>query len=166
MSKSLGNIASLQEVLDRWGRETVLLYFMTAAWRSPVDFSDEVMEQTAAQVETFRNAFVEGGDGSADWEELVATLEDDFNTPEALAVLHRWRAAGALGELRRGLELFGLGSLAERAEAPTEVVELAAQRQAARDSRDFEASDRLRDEIAAQGWEVRDRAGGYELVPK
>ena len=45
MSKSLGNIATLQEVLDEWGRETLLVFFMTAHWRKPIDFSDETMAQ-------------------------------------------------------------------------------------------------------------------------
>ena len=91
-------------------------------------------------------------------------LEDDFNTPDALAVFHGWRAAGALGSLRRGLELFGLGSLAERAEAPAEVSSLAEARAAARAAGDFAEADRLRGEIDAAGWEVRDVAGGFELV--
>ena len=41
MSKSVGNVETIAEVLDRWGRETVLLFFLTAHWRSPIDFSDE-----------------------------------------------------------------------------------------------------------------------------
>ena len=62
--------------------------------------------------------------------------------------------------------MFGLGSLAERAQAPPEVVALAEARIGARASRDFAEADRLRDEIGAHGWEVRDVAGGYELVPR
>jgi cysteinyl-tRNA synthetase len=165
MSKSLGNIVTLREAVETWGRETVLLFLMTGHWRSPIDLSDEVLEAARAQTQTFRDAFVAGGkDGEADWEELVAVLEDDFNTPDALAVLHRWRAARALDAVRRGLELFGLGSLAERAEAPAEVATLAAQRAEARAAGDFDEADRLRGEIDAAGWEVRDVAGGFELV--
>jgi cysteinyl-tRNA synthetase len=67
--------------------------------------------------------------------------------------------------LRRVLAVFGLESLAERAEAPAEVVELAERRAAARRERDFAAADRLRDELAAAGWEMRDEPdGGYSLV--
>jgi cysteinyl-tRNA synthetase len=165
MSKSLGNIVTLREAVETWGRETVLLFLMTGHWRSPIDLSDEVLEAARAQTRTFRDAFVAGGEGGeADWEELVAVLEDDFNTPDALAVMHRWRAAGALDAVRRGLELFGLGSLAERAEAPAEVATLAAQRAEARAAGDFDEADRLRGEIDAAGWEVRDVAGGFELV--
>jgi cysteinyl-tRNA synthetase len=68
--------------------------------------------------------------------------------------------------LRWGLELFGLGNLAETVEAPAGLVALAEQRQEARASRDFDEADRLRGEIQDQGWEVRDVADGFELVPK
>jgi cysteinyl-tRNA synthetase len=62
------------------------------------------------------------------------------------------------------LGVLGLGGLAEEQEAPAEVVELAEARRAARERRDFAESDRLRDDIAALGWDVRDTAGGHELV--
>jgi cysteinyl-tRNA synthetase len=165
MSKSLGNIVSLREALDEWGRETLLVYFLGGHWRKPVDYSDEVLEQAAAQAESFRNVFrgepAEGGD----WETFAAALDDDFNTPEALAAMHGWREHDLL---RRGLEVFGLESLAEVAEAPVELEELARARVEARNQKDFETSDRLRDEIEAAGWAVRDVDGepGFQLVPK
>jgi cysteinyl-tRNA synthetase len=166
MSKSVGNIVMLREALETWGRETVLLFLMTAHWRSPIDLSDETLAAAQAQTQTFRDAFVAGGDGEADWEELARVLEDDFNTAEALAVLHGWRAAGALDSVRRGLELFGLGSLAERTEAPAEVAALAERRAEARAGGDYVEADRLRGEIEAAGWEIRDVAAGFELVRK
>ena len=64
-----------------------------------------------------------------------------------------------------GLAVFGLESLAVREEAPAEIVELAERRASARSERDFEASDRLRDELAERGWEMRDEpGGGHTLV--
>jgi cysteinyl-tRNA synthetase len=70
--------------------------------------------------------------------------------------------------LRRGLEVFGLGSLAEGEVAPAELEELARARLEARAQKDFATSDRLRDEIEAAGWVVRDvdAEPGYQLVPK
>jgi len=164
MSKSLGNIVSLREALDEWGRETLLVYFLGGHWRKPIDYSDEVLEQAAAQAESFRNVFrgeAEGGD----WDAFAAALDDDFNTPEALAVMHGWRDHDLL---RRGLEVFGLESLAEGDQAPVTVEELARARVAARSQKDFETSDRLRDEIEAAGWVVRDvdAEPGYQLVPR
>ena len=51
MSKSLGNVETIKEVLDRWGVETTLLFFLTAHWHSPIDFSDETMEQAQGAVD-------------------------------------------------------------------------------------------------------------------
>ena len=165
MSKSLGNIVSLREALDEWGRETLLVYFLGGHWRKPIDYSDEVLEQAAAQAENFRNVFRGESAEGGDWGAFAAALDDDFNTPEALAVMHGWRDHELL---RRGLEVFGLESLAEVEAAPAELEELAQARVEARARKDFEASDRLRDEIAAAGWEVRDvdAEPGFQLVPK
>jgi cysteinyl-tRNA synthetase len=165
MSKSVGNVASLHDVLERWGRETVLLYFMTAHWSKPVDFSDATMAAAVARVEGFREVF-RGPSQRAredEWQRFAAALDDDFNTPEALAVMHGWRDHDLL---RRALHIFGLGSLADEQEAPAEIVELAERRQQARVARDFEEADRLRAEIEAAGWEARDVADGFQLVPR
>ena len=65
------------------------------------------------------------------------------------------------------LGVLGLEGLLEPdREAPAEVLELARQREQARAARDFAASDSLREEIAAHGWDVRDGADGFELVPR
>ncbi len=170
MSKSVGNVASIQEVIAEWGRETALLFLLTGHWRKPLEFSREAMTAASVQAESFREAFRNPrrqriGAMEGDWEAFARALDDDFNTPEALAIMHGWRAHGFTDWLDRGLRIFGLGSLAEQAEIPANLVALAEQRQRARDERDFGESDRLRDEIAASGWEVRDAPGGFELVP-
>jgi cysteinyl-tRNA synthetase len=166
MSKSVGNIAPLHEVLERWGRETVLVYFLTGHWSKPIDFSDETMAAAESRVERFRDVFraeSQPAGGEGEWQRFAAALEDDFNTPEALAIMHGWRDHDLL---RRALDVFGLASLAEQEAAPPEVVELAERRQQARVARDFEEADRLRAEIEAAGWEARDVAEGFQLVPK
>jgi cysteinyl-tRNA synthetase len=168
MSKSLGNIVSLRDAVEQWGREAVLLFFMNGAWRKPIDFSDEVMAQARAQADTFRNYFV-GLDyepGEIERDALARVLDDDFNTPEALALFHDWRTRGQTASLRWGLELFGLGDLSQAVSAPESLVALAEKRQETRANGDFDEADRLRGEIEDQGWEVRDVDGGFELVPK
>jgi cysteinyl-tRNA synthetase len=167
MSKSLGNVVTLRGALEEWGREALLVFFLSAHWSKPIDFSLDTMEQARAQWESLRDAYrvatIEAEAPS--WEEFAAALDDDFSTPEALAILHRWRAAGRHELLRRGLDVFGLEP-ASADEAPPEVLALAEQRQAARERRDFAEADRLRDEIAARGWEVQDVAGGFRLIPR
>ena len=165
MSKSLGNLVSLRDALDEWGRETILMLFLGAHWRKPIDYSDATLGAAKARADGFREVFRNPSSQGGSWDDLVNALDDDFNTPEALAVMHEWRDHDLL---RRGLDVFGLGALAEQQEAPGELDELARRRAAARVGGDFDEADRLREEIEAAGWEVRDVAGdsGYTLVPK
>jgi cysteinyl-tRNA synthetase len=166
MSKSLGNIETIKDVLDEWGRETILLYFLTAHWRSPIDFSDETLAAAEAQWRSFQQAVYEAKPRSAavGWAAFEEALDDDFNTPRALAVLHEWRAAGQLELLQRGLDVFGLAF--EPEEPPQEVQKLVSAREAARAAKDFGASDELRERIAELGWLVQDTPAGSTLVPK
>ena len=165
MSKSLGNVVTLRDVLDEWGREPLLLFHLSGAWSKPVDFDDEVMAQAAARAERFRDVFRNPSEPAPEgaWERFAAALDDDFSTPAALAVLHEWRDHELL---RRALAVFGLESLADDEAAPAEIVELAERRRAARAARDFEEADRLRAELEASGWEARDDDGGFRLVPR
>jgi cysteinyl-tRNA synthetase len=163
MSKSLGNVRTIRQALE-WGRETVLLFFMGGQWSKPIDYSDEALRDARARAERFRDVF-RGPSEPADegeWDRFAAALDDDFNTPKALAVLHSWRDHDLL---RRGLGLFGLASLGERVEAPAEVVSLAERRREVRAGGDFAEADRLREEIEQAGWVVRDEAEGFTLVP-
>src|SRR5262249_19770413 len=70
MSKSLGNVVSLREALDEWGRETLLVFFLTGLWRSPIDYTDDALAAARAQWESFRDAFrVASSEAeSPDWE--------------------------------------------------------------------------------------------------
>ena len=165
MSKSVGNVASIQDVIAEWGRETALLFLMTGHWRKPLEFSQEAMTAASVQVESLRNALRGTNRAVASWDALAAVLDDDFNTPAALALFHRWAREGALEDLQRGLAIFGLRDLGVPVEAPAEIAALAQARKEARAARDFATSDRLRDEIASAGWDVRDVPGGFELVP-
>jgi cysteinyl-tRNA synthetase len=166
MSKSVGNVVTIRDAVDRYGPEALLVFFLTGHWRKPLDFSEETMDAAEARAERFREVFrnpsVPAGEG--EWERLAAALDDDFNTPEALAIMHGWRDHDLL---RRGLEVFGLGSLAEVAEAaPADVIDLAERRRVARAAGDFAEADRLRTEVESAGWELRDVAEepGYRLV--
>jgi cysteinyl-tRNA synthetase len=165
MSKSEGNVVTIRDALEQWGRETILVFFLTGHWSKPIDFSDETVAAAAARVEGFRDVFRRPSKPAraGEWERFEAALEDDFNTPDALAVMHGWRDHVLL---RRALDIFGLSSVAEEQDAPPEVVKLAKQRQEARAARDFDEADRLRAEIEAAGWEARDVADGFQLVPR
>jgi len=101
-------------------------------------------------------------------------LAEDFNTPKAMSelfelvrVANQGEVTGAAGAITEMLYLVGLEGLAEldREDGPDEAaLDLLAQREEARREKDFEAADRLRDELAAAGWEVRDGPEGASLV--
>jgi cysteinyl-tRNA synthetase len=103
-------------------------------------------------------------------------LADDFNTPRALAEAfelvaeaNRGEASGAAEELAEMLELVGLSSLTqpdEGAEVDERAAELMREREEAREARDFERADEIRERLAELGWEVRDSAEGPRLVSK
>ncbi len=165
MSKSVGNVVTLREAVEEWGSQTLLMLFLGAHWRKPMDYSEETLAAAKARADGLREVFRNPSEAGGSWEDLAKALEDDFNTPEALAVMHGWRDHELL---RRGLDLFGLGSLAVEDAAPDELHGLARQRVEVRAGGDYEEADRLRQEIEDAGWEVRDVAPEprYQLVPK
>jgi cysteinyl-tRNA synthetase len=180
MAKSVGNIAPLHEVIGQYGRDAVVMYLASGHYRQPLAFSEVALEQAKANVSRIREAARRLSPGSSpdDLDELrdrfFQALANDFNTPEALAHLNEWIREATHSmftnkgdqHLREMLGVLGLESLlAAPEQAPADVEELARQRELARAERDFAAADRLRDEIAAQGWEVRDGAAGFELLP-
>ena len=178
MSKSVGNIRRLSDVLDEVGPETLLMYFSRGHYRQPISFSEDALADAARTAERVRDAgrrLVAGPSPAAlrpHRDAFFAALRDDYNTPEALAALFGWvREANRSeepvgdGDLREMLEVLGLESLlAAEERPPEEALELAARRDAARADRDWPEADRLRDELRALGWEVRDGPDGAELV--
>jgi cysteinyl-tRNA synthetase len=180
MSKSEGNIFVLADVLERYGRDALIMYFVAGHYRQPVDFDDERLTQATANLRRIREAArrLVAGDSPA-WsaplrEEFFAALAEDFNTPRALAALFGWvneanRAGPGVGDadLREMLGVLALENLLEpdAAQVPDEVRELAGAREQARQARDWASADRLRDQIARMGWQVRDGPDGPELVP-
>jgi len=180
MAKSVGNIFLLHAALDAYGRDALIMYFCGGHYRQPVEFDSDRLEEAAARVGRIRETarrLVAGP--SPEWsaplrERFLAALAEDFNTPAALAAAFEWvraanREAGAVGrdDLAEMLAVLGLGNLLEEetVAVPAEVRELASAREDARSARDFAAADRLREEIRARGWEVRDGPQGPELLP-
>ena len=106
---------------------------------------------------------------------FFAALADDFRTPEALAAVWDWvresNRRGGVGsdDLREMLSVLGLDNLLDAGDGAdggpdAGAQELLERREQARAARDWAEADRIRDELAAQGWQVRDSASGPELV--
>jgi cysteinyl-tRNA synthetase len=178
MSKSVGNIFQLSEAVERYGPQAVVAYLVSGHYRQPLEFSAEALEESQARLERIRNylrADVVPGEDPFVAERREAFLDalcDDFNTPRALAALFELIAEGNRRQLPGGqdavlemLPLLGLEALsAEEAGADAAAERLLAEREDARAQRDFERADRLRDELAERGWEVRDGPDGARLV--
>jgi cysteinyl-tRNA synthetase len=178
MSKSVGNISPLHEVLDAHGRDAVILYFASGHYRQPIVFGEEPLRAAAAGVARIRDAARRLQAGASPpalsplRERFFEALADDFNTPSALAAMWEWiRKANSHeqpvgdGDLREMLGVLALENLFEVAGAPEAVVALARERQLARAGGDYARADELRAQIEAAGWSVRDSAGGFELSP-
>jgi cysteinyl-tRNA synthetase len=183
MAKSVGNIRLLHGALEQFGREALLMWMVGAHYRKPVAYTEETLEDAARATERVRDVVrrldrraAAAPDLDALVERFFDELADDFNTAAARGVLFEWVAEanrridagdrlgpGRLGEM---LHAFGLESLLEEShvDAPEDVRRLAAERDEARANRDFERADRLRDELAAAGWEARDTPEGARLV--
>jgi len=183
MAKSVGNIFLLHEAVAVQGRDALIAYFCAGHYRQPIAYSEERLAEAARSVARIREAGrkLVPGPSPAELaplrEAFFAALADDFNTPKALAVVFDWvREANRRSEptgdadLREMLDVFALEHLldadADGGAPDAAAQELLAAREAARAARDFAAADRLRDELAALGWEVRDSADGPALVPR
>jgi cysteinyl-tRNA synthetase len=179
MSKSVGNIFQLSEAIERYGGQTVVAYLISGHYRQPLAFSDEQLQQTAARIERIRNYLRDAPSGEPDEflaekrQAFLDALADDFNTPQAFAVLfeivnegNKRELPGARQVLGELLPLLGLDSLIDEDEEqpPDEALALLEEREKARAAKDYDRADELRDELARMGWEVRDEAGGARLV--
>ncbi len=182
MSKSIGNVFVLHKALERFGRDSLLMYFCGAHYRQPIEFDDERLEEAEARCARIREAArrltdgpvagVVGGPARARSSPRCAA---DFNTAARagggvrLGARGQPRRAEAVGnaDLRAMLDVFGLANLARAAQAgrpPRSSPCSSAPARRAR-ARDFARADELRDQLRELGWEVRDGPDGAELVP-
>jgi cysteinyl-tRNA synthetase len=185
MAKSVGNIRLLHVAIEEFGRDALVMWLVGAHYRKPLAFSEDALADARRAVqrvrEFCRRLDPEAGEpaGLDEFaERFFDALADDFNTPAARAILFDWIAEGnrrmdageSLGRGRVGEMLYALGLeglLEDRAEkVPDAVQRLAEQREEARGARDFARADRIREQLAEQGWEVRDTPAGAQLVPK
>lgn len=189
MSKSIGNLYTLEDLAEKGFTAMEVRYVLIGAhYRKPLNFTLDSLsaarEALAKMAKAARGLAGRSGEGyvlgevefgpfQAAWDSLT----DDLNTPGALggiftglkacSALEGEAAAKALAGLNRILRALGivLPEEAPEADIPDDIRKLADARWAAREAKDWEKSDSLRDELAAQGWVMKDGRDGYELQP-
>ena len=182
MSKSAGNLVTIREALEEYGADALRVFVITSHYRSPVTYSEEALEAARAGVERLRQAaFARGGAGApaADparyRERFVEAMEDDLNTPRALAAIfelarevNRSAAEGldvsaAQGTLRELCGVLGL-TLAAPARGSQDAAPfidlLVALRGELRGAKQWALADRVRDGLTALGVEMKDGPEG------
>jgi cysteinyl-tRNA synthetase len=187
MAKSAGNVIRVSDLPEKGFEPLVFRYLaLTAHYRSKLDFTEEAMHAAASGLRRLRRAANEASEADAPAVDLSAepmaayrarfidAIREDLSLPAGLAVAHSVAGADDLqADERRALLLdfdrvLGLSLDAPPDEEITELPEGAAdlleQRASARAARDFATSDRLRDELAALGVEVRDTTDGQETT--
>lgn len=185
MSKSLGNFFTIREVLKKYDAEVVRFFILRAHYRSPLNYSDQHLDDAKHALTRLYTA-LRGIDAEAeeiDWNQPAATrfqaaMDDDFNTPEAMAVLfdlanvvNKSRSmetasqlkslASVLGILQRDPEAFlQHGQPAADGYTPDHIEQLIAQRLEARKSKNFAEADRIRKELLDGGIVLEDGPQG------
>ncbi|MGE4356368.1 cysteine--tRNA ligase, partial [Halothiobacillus sp.] len=181
MSKSLGNFFTVAEVMRQYHPEVIRLFVLSSHYRSPLNYSDQNLDAARASLTRWYTAIKDvpqnGIPIPAVMARFHAVMDDDFNTPEALAIvfeqiseLNRSKDANCAATIQAIGEILNLGqhdpqsflqwAPASQNQLSDEAIEQKiAERAEARANKDFAASDRIRDELLAAGIVLEDKAG-------
>ena len=179
MSKSLGNFFTVRDVLKKYDPEVVRFFILRAHYRSPINYSDVHLDDAKAGLTRLYTALKDSkSETGVDWNEPHArrfkeAMDDDFGTPEAVAEMHQLANEVFQGKPGAAAQLKALGGvlgllqrdpasfLQARPEGVSEdwITGKIAEREAARQHKDYAAADRIRKELLAAGIALEDKGG-------
>ncbi|MEX1376393.1 MAG: cysteine--tRNA ligase [Eubacteriales bacterium] len=192
MSKSLGNFFTIRDIGEKFDLEILRFFMLSVHYRSPVNFSFELMQQSEAGLQRLYNArdswadMAQQGKADADTKDAIATLYDgfksamdsDLNTAEAFGVIFEFvkkintslaenpngaNAFAAHEAMMKVADVLGLLYRETEMEIPSDVAELLKQREDARKNKEWAKSDEIRDQILALGYTVEDTRDGQKV---
>jgi cysteinyl-tRNA synthetase len=187
MSKSLGNFVTIRELLNgwkgkKWPGQIMRLAMLGTHYRQPIDWTLSALEEAEKVHADWSDFCTNAPIGEPPSQPVIDALLDDINTPRAIAELHAIRRSGDASALRSSLSFLGIGLIFNvsvemkvrfRMEVDAKVVSnsdvqnqikridaLVAERNAARQAKNFKESDRIRDELAVMGVVLKDSKDG------
>ncbi len=181
MSKSTGEFLTLSVLEEKGFSPLVYRYFcLGTSYRNPLMYSEEALESARNSLKKLFDKVLELKKSKHGKDKLsvrkkyltrfTKEINDDLNTPKALATMWDVIKDSKLGDHNKYVlllefdKIFGLnfGKLQE-SKVPKEILDLAKERLVARNEKDWQKSDKLRDKIRSLGWEIGDTKEGYEL---
>jgi len=190
MAKSLGNFITVKDALKKYDAKVLRFFYLSAHYRSPIDFSEESLEQAKNSLERLndfiakvkdrkeKDARTSSGINSVDDEKLIEKtkkefqkyMDDDFDTPKALAVIFDFvKEANKKGGGKKSYELmlefdkiFNVFT-AEEAKLSPEIRKLVAEREEARKRKNFEKADKIREDLKKKGYVLEDLKNGVRV---
>jgi cysteinyl-tRNA synthetase len=172
MAKSLGNFVTIRELLKEWPGEALRLAMLSSHYRQPINWTEQGLAEARRTLDHWYELTKDAASNSPLCADVLEALEDDLNTPKAIAALHELRfeagrgSRGAAACLKASAQLMGLLQHSQsdwaawRPASMTlderKIDALIAARNAARKARNFKDADRIRDELDAMGIALKD----------
>ncbi len=193
MSKSAGNFFTVRDILQKYDGMVIRLFMLSAHYANPINFSDELLEQSKSAYARIQNcrenlqfvaanpkeARVEAEQAIAALDQgFLAEMDDDLNTAGAIGVVFEYikeintlfenggdrdTALRALRALDTRLDVLGLLCVKDHEDIPADVQQLLEKRRQARADKNWAASDALRDQIKERGYEIKDTPDGAKV---